>query len=98
MVAALGDAVARRTDPGIETDGGGIFVGVPALLELTESVPAQAEGIDQICIEDVNFADREVVCHRGRHAKPGAQLRAAARARSTARKLVFTLAVEIARG
>ena len=93
----LRDAVALRTDSGVEPDRRRIFTCVPALLELTESIPAQTKRIDQIGIENVNFADREIVRHRGCDAKPRTQLRAAAGASSAARELVFAFAVEISR-
>src|SRR5579859_3822861 len=71
------DAEALRPDASIEADRRGIHACVAAFLELTESIPAQAECVDEIWIEDVYFADSEVIGNRRRHTEPGTQLRAA---------------------
>src|SRR5260370_1063232 len=45
------NAVAFRTHARIEPDGGGVDAGVSAFLELAESIPTQAERVNQARIE-----------------------------------------------
>ena len=64
-------------------------------LELAEAIPTEAQRINQIGIENVNFADRKIVRDRGRYAEPRTQLRAAAWPRSAAGELIFTISLQI---
>ncbi len=84
---------ALRPDAGIESNRRWIHIRVAAFLELAEPIPTQAECIDQVGIEDVYFADSEVVSNGRRHAKPWIQLRSASWARSASRKFILALAV-----
>ena len=93
----LGHAVTIRTDAGVEADGSWIHVGIPALLKLAEAVPAEAQGVDQLRVENVNLADGKVISNGRGHAEPGIQLRTTPRPGAAARKFIFTGAVEVAR-
>ncbi len=94
----LRNAVALRPHARIKSDRGRVDARVSSFLKLTESIPTQAESVNQARIEQVNLADRKVVGQRRRHAKPGIQLRAAARTGSAARKFVLAFAMEISCG
>src|ERR1700722_6703725 len=68
----LGNAVTGRRYPSVKADGGRVDVRVAAPLELAEAVPAEPDCIEQNRVEDMNFADCEVVGYGRGHAKPRA--------------------------
>src|SRR5215468_1891903 len=94
----LGHAVTLGADASVKSDGGRIHIRIPAFLKLAEAVPAEPQCVDQPGVENVNLADREIICHCRGDAEPGTQLRTSAGPGAPTGKLVLPMAVKIAGG